>query len=71
MMKKLFGLKLNSNKVVMTLVARKKKRNQTNKTFDFVVGKISKNNRIFILEKLGSVSYSSKKISINFFRLIF
>lgn len=69
--KKLFRLKLNSNNLVITLMARKKRSKQNYKTYDFVVGKVNKNNKIFVLEKLGSVSYSSKKISINFFRLIF
>jgi len=69
--KKLSRLKLNSNNLVITLVIRKKKSSQNYKTYDFVVGKINKNNKIFVLEKLGSVSYSSKKININFFRLIF
>ena len=71
MMKKLFRLKLNNNNLVIALIERKKKGKQDKKTFDFVVGKINGSAKILVLEKLGSVSYSSKKVSINFFRLIF
>lgn len=50
---------------------RKKNIKQKKKTFDFVLGKIKKSGKIFVIEKIGSISYSSRKININFFRFIF
>lgn len=71
MVKKLLRLKLEKNNFIISLITRKKKSIQKKKTFDFVIGKVSNGDKILVIEKLGSISYSSKKININFFRLIF
>lgn len=63
---------LSKPKYSIAAIKRKTKIGGVNsRVFDLVVAKKSKHDKLYVIEKLGSVDFNYNKFTINFFRLIF